>query len=177
MADLTRLVRHWRTSFKFCLFRNSLLILVGIAVLGIIFWVWCSPDGDWRARISLGVATLSLFYFLQKQSLEETRLMKELITDFNGRYGALNEGLQRILQSGRDDPAPELDPCQQQTLVEYFNLCAEEYLFYDLGYVEPRVWRAWGNGMNEYAKDQRIMGLWKREKQSDSYYGFEFPPF
>ena len=162
--------------FKFWLFHNSVPILSGIllAMLVLLFWVWCNPAGDGRAGILLGGAALSFCYFLQKQQLEETRLMKELITDFDSRYGAMNEALQRILQLGRERPAPQLDPCQQQTLVAYFNLCAEEYLFYDLGYVEPRVWKAWAKGMEEYAEDERIQKLWKSEKLPESYYGFDF---
>ena len=163
---------------KWWLFRHSfsifLILLLPLGVL-LIFWWMCSPAEDWRARISLGVATLSLFYFLQKQSLEETRLMKELITDFNGRYGGMDRTLQGILRMKCVRPALPLSPRQQQTLVDYFNLCAEEYLFYDLGYVEKRVWDAWANGMREYAKDERIQKLWKKENESKSYYDFDFP--
>ena len=163
-----------RYAFKFWLFRHSLLLL-GVSVLGIIWgFKWFEPEGAWSAILPVG-SILTFFYFLQKQQLKETRLMKELITDFNGRYGALNEELQSILKTGQEHPASMLTQNERKTLVDYFNLCAEEYLFYDLGYVEPRVWGAWGDGMNEYAKDWRIRELWKREKQSDSYYGFEFP--
>ena len=124
----------------------------------------------------LGGAILSFFYFLQKQQLEETRLMRELITDFNRRYGVMHGELQRILKTGQQEcPAPRLTQDEEETLVEYFNLCAEEFLFYDLGYVEPRVFATWDKGMSEYGKDQRIWEFWKRERQSDSYYGFEFP--
>ena len=167
-----------RYVFKFWLFRNSLLLL-GVSLLAMIFmilWWWGSPEGDWKARLLLGGAVLSFFYFLQKQQLEETRLMRELITDFNHRYGVMHGELQRILKTGQQErPAPRLTQDEEETLIEYFNLCAEEFLFYDLGYVEPRVFATWDRGMSEYGKDQRIWEFWKRERQSDSYYGFEFP--
>ena len=161
--------------FKFCLFRNSVLILGGIlfAVFAMFFLAWCNQAGNERAWILLGGVALSFGYFLQKQQLEETRLMKELITDFDGRYGRMNEALQRILKTRQEQ---ELSPCQRQTIIDYFNLCAEEYLFYDLGYVEKRVWDAWAKGMEAYAKDKRIQKLWKKEKESKSYYDFDFPP-
>ena len=147
----------------------ALLLLLGVAVVGMLWWF--VSEGARSAMLAVGGSLLTFFYFLQKQQLEETRLMKELITDFNSRYGAMNEELQSILETS---PAP-LTSCQEKTVVDYFNLCAEEYLFSDLGYVEPRVWKAWRNGMKEYAKDSRIKELWQREKQSQSYYDFEFP--
>ena len=164
--------------FKFCLFRNSVLILgvILFAMLALFSWAWCNQAGNERAWIMLGGVALTFCYFLQKQQLEETRLMKELITDFNRRYGDMDGTLQGTLRTKCVRPALLLSPRQQQTLVDYFNLCAEEYLFYDLGYVEPRVWRAWKNGMKAYAKDKRIQELWKNEKESKSYYDFDFPP-
>ena len=87
-----------RYVFKFWLFRNSLLLL-GVSLLAMVFmtlWWWGSPEGDWRARLLLGGAVLSFFYFLQKQQLEETRLMRELITDFNRRYGVMHGELQEF---------------------------------------------------------------------------------
>ena len=167
--------------FKFCLFRRSVLILgvvLLIAILLIVAWliaVWWSKLGVDQNYLPVVGLLLGFCYFLQKQQLEETRLMKELITDFNGRYDTMNEELQSILKMGQVSPAPKLKPCEEKKVVDYFNLCAEEYLFYDLGYVEPRVWKAWKKGMKAYAKDPRIMELWKEEKRLGSYYCFEFP--
>lgn len=35
-------------------------------------------------------------------------------------------------------------------LNKYFNLCAEEYLFFDRGIIEKDVWRSWENGILWY---------------------------
>jgi hypothetical protein len=51
------------------------------------------------------------------------------------------------------------------------NLCGEEYLYYDKGYINPEVWRAWRNGMKYYLADQRILNKWADEEKSGSYYG------
>ena len=117
---------------------------------------------------------ISFFYFFQKQKLDEIRLMKELITDFNSRYDNLNEKLNDILKRGYEDPSMELDQNDLATLNDYFNLCAEEYLFKELGYINPRVWKAWYRGMGIYFKDRRIRELWEQEEKTDSYYGFTF---
>ena len=166
-----------RYALKFWLFRHSLLFLGFALVIGIIGIIWWSvSEGDWSKLLLIGGIILPFCYFLQKQQLEETRLMKELITDFNGRYGKMNEQLQKILEKSKASPESPLTPCDKKKCVDYFNLCAEEYLFYSLGYVEPHVWNAWEKGMKEYAnKDLCIMRLWKQERKSCSYYGFEFP--
>ena len=100
--------------------------------------------------------------------------MKELITDFNSRYDNLNGELNDILRKGDEEPSMELDQNDRAILNDYFNLCAEEYLFKKLGYIHPRVWEAWYRGMEIYFKDRRICELWEQEEK-DSYYGFTSP--
>ena len=102
------------------------------------------------------------------------RLMKKLITDFNSRYDNLNEKLNDILRKGDEDPSMELDQNDRATLNDYFNLCAEEYLFKELGYIHPQAWEAWYKGMGIYFTDQRICKFWEQEEKG-SYYGFTFP--
>jgi hypothetical protein len=54
-------------------------------------------------------------------------------------------------------------------LVEYFNLCAEEYLFFKEGYIHPEAWQSWCRGMVYYLQDDGIRGAWNEEMTSDSY--------
>ena len=96
--------------------------------------------------------------------------MKELLTDFNNRYNELNEALQKALWLQ--------EPFSDETklkFIDYFNLCAEEWLFRRAGYVYDPVWEAWENGMKQYSKDFRVRELWMQERNSNSYYGFELP--
>lgn len=162
---------------KFWLFRHSFSIL-GVVLVNIVCWFAQGvqdAEGAWRAMLTVSGSSLVGAYFSQKQKLAEIHLMKELITDFNKRYDALNGPLQDILRTGRETPAPELTQEEQKTLVDYFNLCAEEYLFYDLGYIEPRVWEAWHCGMTAHSsQDSRLFALWEQEPKA-SYYGFTFP--
>ncbi len=102
---------------------------------------------------------------------EDAKFVKELLTDFNQRYDSLGTDLQRAMQI---DGAFDVDA--QLRFVKYFNLCAEEWLFWRAGYIYDPVWRAWENGMKQYAPDPRVIALWKKERATDSYYGFEFPP-
>src|SRR5438876_12128468 len=98
------------------------------------------------------------------------KVCEELLTDFNQRYDNLGTDLQRAMEI---DGAFDLDA--QLRFVKYFNLCAEEWLFWRAGYIYDPVWRAWETGMKQYAPDPRVIALWKKERATDSYYGFECP--
>jgi hypothetical protein len=64
-----------------------------------------------------------------------------------------------------------LDPEQLITLMDYFNLCGEEYLYYRQGFLFPEVWKAWYKGMRYFVANARIAAVWREEKKGDSYYG------
>lgn len=153
-------------------FRYPLVVFVLLSLaVGLSLW-WVGGERRDILVISSGLAA---FYFFHRQKLAETRLMKELITEFNGRYDTLNERLNLILEQGKKHPGLRLSPRERATLYDYFNLCAEEYLFTDLGYIDPRVWEAWDKGMKNYAEDSRIRAVWDQEEGKESYYGFTFP--
>ena len=111
-------------------------------------------------------ALLSLFYFLQKQKLEELRLFRELFKEFNARYDGMNEQLARIVES----KAIEVSEQERGILVDYFNLCGEEYLYFVRGYIDPVVWNAWENGMKAILSAPRVQRVWETEKRTGSYY-------
>lgn len=136
---------------------------LGVAV-GAVLW---PVAGDKSATALAVLATvLSVAFFVQQQKLAEIQLFRQLVVDFNKRYDGLNDALQRIV---RDGIASEED---RMAVLDYFNLCAEEYLFYDEGYIDARVWKAWANGMAFYFASPPIAELWAAEAVTDSYYGF-----
>jgi hypothetical protein len=119
---------------------------------------------------SVVAAVLGFCYFVQQQRLAETALFKELFTEFNARYDKLNDNLLEIKEAGA---APTLQ--HRQAIVDYFNLCAEEYLFFKQGYIIPEVWRSWCRGMIFYMGKEPFRGLWEEERMSDSFYGLSMP--
>ena len=111
----------------------------------------------------------ALAFYLHRRHAEEARLVKELLKEFNERYDKLGADLQfAIFRRGDFEKEIELK------FVRYFNLCAEEWLFWRAGYIYDPVWRAWQNGMRQYSKDERVMAIWDAEAKTDSYYGFDF---
>jgi hypothetical protein len=123
------------------------------------------PD---RGALAGGLVAIAIgfCYFAHQQKLAEVTLFKQLFTEFNARYDRMNgrlakiEKLQGPLQAG-----------PRQVVVDYFNLCAEEYLFYREGYIPPEVWRAWCRGMLYYIEREPFASIWAEEYINDCYYG------
>jgi hypothetical protein len=100
--------------------------------------------------------------------LERSRFFCELFNRFNERYNQMNNRLDLIV-NGTDIVTPE----ERGLIVDYFNLCAEEYVFYQRGYIPDDVWVSWRNGMKWYAAKERVLKVWREEKETASYYGFD----
>lgn len=111
-------------------------------------------------------ALLSFAYFLQKQKLEELRVFREIFKECNARYDGMNEDLAAIGQKAIAD----LTAVERSKVIDYLNLCGEEYLYFKRGYIEPSVWQAWNNGMKAVASAPSIRSVWDAEKQTGSYY-------
>lgn len=155
-------MRRW--IFKNYWWISGLGLMAGVAL------ALCAGGGQRIGAIGAVVATILGFcYFVQQQKLAETELFHKLFTGFNARYDELNDDLARILEEHNsvDDLARE----DRSLVVDYFNLCAEEYLFYREGFIHREVWRSWCRGMAFYLKRHPFKDVWNVEVQSESYYG------
>lgn len=147
---------------------HLLVLMIGILSAGVWFAFFSVREReDLNLLLTILGGLISFFYFVQKQQLEELGHFKELFKYFNEKYDDLNEKLNEI--AGADENK-ELAKEEIDTLYDYFNLCAEEYLYYAKGYIYPEVWTAWCNGMEFFLRDKRIQNLWANE-DSASYYG------
>ncbi len=155
-----------KLTLKHCLYDHhlwisALMLLVVLILSASINW-FRTPEFIYPA---VG-AIVSLNYFLLKQHLEEARLFKELFKEFNARYGSMNEELYDLMGKSLT-----LDAEETKFLYDYFNLCAEEYLYYRKGFIYQEVWFAWLSGMRIFYADARIRELWKTDLETDSCYG------
>jgi hypothetical protein len=119
--------------------------------------------------ISLLAAVGGTTGFLYGQHTRDVELFRQLFREFNDRYGELNDGLNEIRNRPKGEPLKDTD---YPKLFAYFNLCAEEYMYNDAGYIYAPVWDAWLNGMRYFDQDPEIHDFWKRDLQQNSYYGF-----
>jgi hypothetical protein len=119
--------------------------------------------------LSLVGSIAAFFHFLYVQHNSNTERFIKLFNEFNVRFDSLNDEINRI----RSLPAGTLiDPQDHQRLYDYFNLCAEEYLYFKSGYIDKEVWSYWCLGMSYFAENEAIRVVWIRELEQGSYYGF-----
>lgn len=171
---------HWLKHF---LFKYYALLAVAVFLVGtVLVFTLLAPDSKLSdgsksveglkltalGAIALGVATF--VFSVQKQQLEELQLFNDLFKGFNRRYDRLNEQLNHI----RYDQQLLKPEVEREVLFNYFNLCGEEYLYFDKGFIFPEVWQSWKNGMKFFRQNPRIKKLWDEELRSGSYYGLTF---
>lgn len=121
-----------------------------------------------RHSIALISIIAGSIYFIQKHQLEKMKLFKQLFTEFNARYDNLNDKLIKIIDKSSDETLAQQEKI---VIIDYFNLCAEEYFFYKHGCILCEVWEDWRNGIKEKFNSKRIKDLWEVEKGNNSYYG------
>ena len=145
-------------------------IFLGVAaalITGILLFI--PPPKQPELFLPAVAAAAGFAYFLYSQHLQETKLFSELFRQFNSMYDELNEDLNRIAAAS---DVTMLGLKDKQVLFDYFNLCAEEYLYFKSGFIDPEVWNAWVNGMQYFVAVQHIRNLWGAELAGGSYYGF-----
>ena len=129
-------------------------------------------------KLFLGIlGIIATFYFgMLKHKIENDRVFQELFTTFNKRYDmAFND----LINSLRDDPEKQLEINKEKTdknlIIDYFNLCAEEYLWYSKNRIPKCVWEAWKAGILENLEVKQVREVFKNETKTDrgkkSYYG------
>lgn len=124
---------------------------------------------------SVGVA-LTLYYSHHSKQIARDAMMKELFTDFNRRYDELNDDLQFIHDHYRT--TEELQKAENYThlknrIIDFFNICAEEYFWYQKGRIDKNVWMSWNAGMKFWYRVPAIKDLWIEETKEEgltSYY-------
>ncbi|MEZ5292846.1 MAG: hypothetical protein R2745_17325 [Vicinamibacterales bacterium] len=138
-------------------------IVAGLASIATVLKV--TDDGRVALVGSVVAGLLGFCYFAQTQKLQEMALFKELFTEFNRRYDELNDRLAKIAVAGTANPD------SRAVIVDYFNLCAEEYLWFSEGYIPRVVWKSWCAGMLAYLYVEPFRTIWDEESATNSYYG------
>jgi hypothetical protein len=137
-------------------------------------------DNTLIATIILGAVGIGItaYYSRQNKKIADEQMLKQLFTEFNLRYDALNNYLFKIEQE-----FPTIDLLDQaensselkQKVIDYFSLCAEEFYWYHhKKRIDILIWKSWQSGMNYwYNEVPAIKALWEEEVKSngkESYY-------
>jgi len=114
-------------------------------------------------------------HFEYTERLANDRMLKELFTEFNMRYDRFNDSLNEAKEllfnwlnniQEKDQEKMRL----YSAIIDFFNLCAEEYYWHKKGRLEDLIWKSWSNGMNDiFDGSQLIQSIWKKECEKDGY--------
>lgn len=111
--------------------------------------------------------------------LQKDQFEKELFEKFNSKYDKLNEVLNDLVSQGHiiegyeTNTIKEKFTLQYNTLMDYFNLCSEQYFWYKKGRVSKDLWKAWYTGMNYYYNNSKVLrDLWEEEVKGDGYISY-----
>lgn len=125
----------------------------------------------------IGVFTLliTLIYNWRNYRLNHQKMEKELFVEFNKRYDELNDSLLMLEVSMTiEDIKNTLSKTQNKTLynvvIDYFNLCSEQYYWQKKKRISPEIWNAWSTGMNFYYNNYPVVReLWKNEIDKEGF--------
>ncbi len=151
---------------KDLIFRNYWWSIGVAASIVVVLWVDGRSIRESQTLLAILGGLFSLAFFVQKQKLDELKLFRELFVGFNKKYDELNEDLARIAAEERSIVGKDL-----QVVVDYLNLCAEEYFWYRQGLIPEIVWTSWCKGMDIYFSKDAFASIWATECSTDSYYG------
>ena len=151
--------------------RNSYPLWFATLSIVVALLLWCL-DSPPEAYLSAVAAVAGFVHFLYAEHNHTTDRFTALFAEFNRRYDCMNGSLNKLCEDLSSDKNL-LSVEDKALLYDYFNLCAEEYLYYQAGYIDEDVWKAWLSGMKFFADNAVIVELWKAELNTNSYYGFK----
>jgi hypothetical protein len=143
--------------------RYKVSIIFGIVV---IFLYYLNLINTTVLLATLG-SIATIYYGSLKTQLDNDLLFKELFNSFNDRYD-------NQINSLRLEPRDLLDD-EKILVIDYFNLCAEEYLWMIKGRIPKDVWNAWKAGIMNNLEVPQVCELFMAETRTytgkASYYG------
>jgi len=128
------------------------------------------------APLIISVTAIGLTYFYQRHTkkLANDKMMKELFTEFNIRYDKINNRLDKISKLSIVVWEAEKNENQKSLIyndvIDFFNICAEEYYWYKERRLDAKIWNAWHKGMNDiFNRSKIIQKIWEEECENEGY--------
>nr|WP_294947726.1 hypothetical protein [uncultured Mucilaginibacter sp.] len=151
--------------------RNSDNILFTIIfIASIVFYT--SKIIDASAFIGALGAIATIYYGSLKLKIENDLVFKELFKTFNERY---DNKMNDLINELKLDDRRSLTGKERNLIIDYFNLCAEEFLWTSKKRIPADIWKAWRAGIIENLKIKQIKDLFEKETETTygkaSYYG------
>ena len=132
--------------------------------------------GNKVTALSLTIGAVTLYYSYLKQNIEDEMFFEKLFKDFNSRYNSQMNDLFNKLRIAEQQGSPdnsELKDSDKMIVIDYLNMCSEQYFWYTKKRILPEVWVAWEAGIIANLNLKSVKPIFTEEKeQCVSYYGF-----
>jgi len=151
--------------------RNTELILASAGFIIVIGYYLIFGMDD---KIFLGlIGTVATLYFGSiKYRIENDKLFKELFQEFNSRY---DNRFNDLINELKYDNGRELNKKERNLIIDYLNLCSEEYLWRSKNRIPKNVWDSWKAGIKENLDIKQVRDIYENEISSingrNSFYG------
>ncbi len=124
--------------------------------------------------ISVVAIWLTSRYQKHTKKLANDKMMKELFMEFNQRYDRINNRLDKISKMSVVKWEAQKDEKKKariyDAVVDFFNICSEEYYWFKEGRLDPKIWKAWHKGMNDiFNRSKVIQKIWEDECENEGY--------
>lgn len=122
------------------------------------------------ALTALYVFIFSIKYQEANKTIAEEKMEKELFKEFNERYDKLNENILNSRKLEKIEEENEEHNKIKKSIIDYFNLCAEEYFWRKKERISGAIWDSWQAGMKmNYLKSKVIQKLWEEECEDEGF--------
>lgn len=118
---------------------------------------------------------ITFIFSIANKKLNHQKMEKELFSEFNKRYDAFNDSLNLLDSITTLEQLKKTDSLIEKKsmhhlLIDYFNLCAEQYYWRSEKRISPEIWQSWHSGMMYYYKKYPIVReLWENEIKDNGY--------
>lgn len=149
------------------------LILINLIALALGLLLFFVTGEKVEILAAILVTGVSLSLGIRQYRTENDKLFKELFHKFNCKYdqqyNALLNKIDGHKTSGNDYVLSEEE---KGIIIDYFNFCSEEYLWFTLGRIPRKVWDSWEDGMVYFLNLPPINEIVLKQKdQMSSFYG------
>lgn len=110
----------------------------------------------------------TIYFSLKSYFLEYDKFFKELFIGFNNRYNEINENLNSITNQ------TQLNEEEKRKVIDYFNICSEEYMWDKRGRIPSGVYSSWEEGSLFHLRKPAIkeIMIFELKENRKSYYGW-----
>ncbi|MCK4655027.1 MAG: hypothetical protein KAU01_11350 [Candidatus Cloacimonetes bacterium] len=134
--------------------------IIAIILFSIIILLKSNSIIDERLFLGLLGAVATLYFGIVKFKIENDKLFKELFKEFNDKY---DSRFNDLINELRNDNEKKLSLEERNLIIDYLNLCSEEYLWKSKNRIPNIVWNAWKAGIKENLKVKQVKEIYNRE--------------